>query len=109
MALLCEVCDKNPVVGVCSIPGMPMSAGFCKECLQTNAIPYWAAVANTAIIGGLAEAAPWWIQIVEATLLHLNKSKEQFESDVKTSMADLPHPGPDFIEDDLLDNPSDLV
>lgn len=78
----CEVCNKNDSVGVAAIPGVPMSCAFCAECLEANAIPWWAAVANTACCGGLGNTAPWWRHIVFCTCNHLGKSLAEFTNEV---------------------------
>lgn len=83
---VCEVCDRRPSIGVAAVPGVPYSAAFCRECLQANAIPLWIAVANTALIGGLGDAAPWWREVVTDTLTHLDVSWDDFEREVNQSI-----------------------
>jgi len=80
--LVCEVCDKNPGVGVAAVPGVPISVAYCRECLEANAHPYWIVVTNTAMIGGLDHTAEWWVDIVTSTLAHLDITREQFDADV---------------------------
>jgi hypothetical protein len=40
----CECCNRQKeLVGVASIPALPMSIAWCKECLDNSAIPLFAA------------------------------------------------------------------
>jgi hypothetical protein len=75
---------------VASVPGVPYSAAYCGTCLEANAHPYFIVVANTAYIGGLEHAAPWWQDLVRDTLVHLNKTPDEFSADVAKSIADEP-------------------
>jgi hypothetical protein len=84
--LMCGVCETNPAVGVCAIPGVPASDAFCSPCLRAGAIPMWAAVANTANLGGLDQAADWWVATVEATLKVVGVSRDEFETQVAAAM-----------------------
>jgi len=85
----CEVCRKNDSIGVCSVPGVPYSAAFCSECLHSGAIPYWIAVANTALCGGYDHVADWWRDTVLATLKVCDKSMDQFLQDVDLDLKTL--------------------
>lgn len=87
--LRCEVCNNEPSVGVACIPGVPMSAAFGERCLAAGAIPYWAAVANTACCGGFSKTAEWWDEVVWATLRHLNISFATFTLDVYAELAQM--------------------
>lgn len=69
-------------MGVAAIPGVPASDAYGRECLEANAHPMWALVANTAMVGGLHEAADWWVDMVQDTLSHLGVSQEAFEAEV---------------------------
>src|SRR3990172_345239 len=41
----CECClQKRELIGVASIPGLPMSIAWCEECLTTDCLPYWVVV-----------------------------------------------------------------
>ncbi len=84
----CEVCGKSKAIGVASVPGVPYSAAYCKECLEANAHPYFILVANTACCGGFDKTCPEWQDMVRDTLAYLGKSAEQFEKDVAESMHD---------------------
>jgi hypothetical protein len=83
----CDVCGEREATGVGAMPGVPISFAYCKDCLRANAHPYAIVVANTAMLGGMAEAAPWWQQLVDDTLAHLRKSRERFDGDVAAEIA----------------------
>lgn len=83
----CDVCNDEPGVGVAAIPGIPVSVAYGRRCLDANAHPWWAVVANTAAIGGLGEAAPWWVQMVEDTMRHLGKTREDLDREVGEVLA----------------------
>ena len=83
---LCEVCGKNESVGVACIPGLPMSAAYCLDCLKAGAHPLGALIANTACCGGLEHCDDWWKSMVEVSLKHLGKTKEWFEAEVAESI-----------------------
>jgi hypothetical protein len=78
----CNCCDDRQAIGVAAIPGIPMSVAWCYPCLQSGAIPYWAAVANTSLIGGIEAAAEWWKDLIEDTLAWHKKTLEEFNADV---------------------------
>lgn len=40
-ALICEVCEQQPALGVASLPFAPYSAAFCRECISKRAYPLW--------------------------------------------------------------------
>lgn len=91
----CDVCGKEPAVGVAAVPGVPISMAYGRDCLEANAHPYGILVANTALVGGLDRAGDWWIEMVDATLLHLHKTRVDFDRDVRQVMRDMdedPHP-----------------
>jgi hypothetical protein len=81
-ASLCDVCGQNPAAGVSSMPGVPVSFAYCKDCFEANAHPYAIVVANTAMLGGLASTATWWQHLVNCTLAHLGKTHEEFAASV---------------------------
>lgn len=83
--LKCDTC-REPAVGVASMPGVPASFAYCRQCLHANAHPYGMVVANTAMIGGVGQAAEWWLEIVHATLIRLGKDRMEFERDVTEEM-----------------------
>lgn len=86
---VCEVCNKNQAVGVCCVPGVPISCAYCKECLEANAHPWWVLLANTVCIGGLINAAPWWKKMVEDTCRHLGRTKEEFNQEVQKEIDNM--------------------
>jgi hypothetical protein len=87
-ALICEVCGDEPAVGVASVPGVPISVAYGRKCLSANAHPYGIVVANTADVDGYDNSAEWWKQIVDDTLTHLGKTREQFDADVAEAIAE---------------------
>jgi len=92
----CEVCNQRTCVGVCCVPGMPVSAAYCQQCLQANAHPWQYLVANAACCDGLANCAPWFVEMVDHTCTHLGKTREQFDADVKSSMEQVAAMPDDF-------------
>lgn len=78
----CEVCGTEPATAAVAVPGMPVTVAYGRACLDANAHPYGLLVANTACIGGYELAAEWWQRMVTDTLRHLNKTQQQFDSDV---------------------------
>lgn len=87
--LLCGVCNKNEQVGVCCVPGVPYSTGYCEECLRADAHPYDILVAQTAILGGIEGTNLAWQEMILNTLIHLEKEIEEFEEDVQESIRSL--------------------
>jgi hypothetical protein len=83
----CEVCNDRPSIGVAAIPGMPVSVAWCRECLTAGAIPWWALVANTSLIGGRQHAAPWWAAVIEATCRHLGRTVEELDREVAENIT----------------------
>ena len=80
----CECCGKlREIVGIACIPGIPMSIGWCRGCLNANVAPYWAAVANTACCGGWEHTNKEWQQLVERSLKYFEISMETFLKDVQ--------------------------
>lgn len=84
--LKCDVCNDRGSISVASIPGIPVSCAWCRPCVQSGAIPYWALVANTGMIGGLDGAADWWKETVDTTLRWLGKTMEEFLHDVQSDI-----------------------
>jgi hypothetical protein len=81
----CEVCRDEPAAGVAAAPGVPISVAYGRGCLDANAHPWWVIVGNTAAIGGLDHAAPWWVQMVDDTIRHLGRTLV----DLAAAVADL--------------------
>lgn len=84
--MACDVCGEREEVGVAFVPGVSMSIAYCIECLRANAHPYGIMVINTALIDGYDNASGWWQQMVDDTLAHLGKTREQFDRDVEIEM-----------------------
>ena len=83
----CDVCKAEGVpVGVSCVPGCPISAAYCMECLKADAHPWDILVANTVCIGGLENAAEYWKQMVDNTCKYLNKTIEQFNEEVNLAI-----------------------
>ena len=85
----CEVCNKNTSIGICCIPGLPMSCAYCQECLEANAHPWGAIVANTACCGGLEHTGPEWVDMVHCTLKHLGRTIEEFIAEVSKDIDEM--------------------
>lgn len=83
----CQCCNDEPAVGAAAVPGMPITIVWGQRCLEAEIIPYSLLVANTAMIGGLADAAPWWRALVKRTLKYFGKTDEEFEADVARDMS----------------------
>lgn len=86
--LTCDVCGNEPAVGVAAVPGMPVSMAYGRQCLAANAHPYPLLVVNTAMCGGYDQMAGWWQAMVDATLAHLGKTREEFDNDVATEQEE---------------------
>ncbi len=85
----CEVCGQERPLVVAAMPGVPVSVAYCRACLDANAHPWHLVVANTALIGGLDEAADWWKELVDATIKHLRRPRSKFDDDVAAEMAEM--------------------
>lgn len=75
-ANLADCCRKNPTVGVAAIPGLPMSIGWCQECLNAGVQPSWAIAMQVEMMGGIEEAAEWFQDEALRTLAHFGISAE---------------------------------
>lgn len=85
----CNVCDNEPAVGVCCVPGLPVSVAYGKNCLEADAHPWSLLVANTAIVGGLENTAEWWREMVQHTCSHLGKTIEEFNANVRQCIDEM--------------------
>jgi hypothetical protein len=81
---LCEVCRKNPSVGVCCSALGAISHAYCGECLSAGREPY------STLVGGLfgirsredlAEGV--WESVVQPTLDYYKKSEAQLFDDIR--------------------------
>jgi hypothetical protein len=59
----------------------------------------WVLVSNTAIIGGLDKTAPFWKEMVEASLKAQGKTLEWFNAEVASDIADMADTLDDFIKE----------
>lgn len=84
----CQVCNKEPAVGVGAMPGIPMSFAYGRQCLQANAHPIEIVVGNTALMGGMDGAAEWWWELVSDTLAHLGIGRAEFNIMVDQAIKD---------------------
>jgi len=84
---LCETCGDQ-AVAVIAVPSVPYSAAYCQKCLEANAHPWQILVANTAAMGGLKQAAPFWLEMVKCTCKRLGRSLDEFKADVLEVMSD---------------------
>lgn len=57
----CDTCDRVRQVQVYALPGIPMSVGNCRECLEHDAMPLWVAEATLEQVDGKEGAAPWFL------------------------------------------------
>jgi hypothetical protein len=80
----CECCHAEPMVGVASIPGIPMSIAWGLRCLEAQVVPMWAAFAQ-ADMGwepghtvGREMFAEWWLETHDATLKYFKVTEEEF-------------------------------
>lgn len=86
----CECCnEEKELIGVASIPFIPMSIAWCQDCINANVIPYWAAVANTACCDGLDNTNEEWKEWVKRTLKYFNKTDKEFKDDVDKSIKEM--------------------
>jgi hypothetical protein len=84
---ICETCEKRESVGVACIPGMPVSVGYCRECLIAGAHPPRYLAASVAICGGLEQMAPEYKKLIQYTLNHLHMSWDKFNQLVAANKA----------------------
>jgi hypothetical protein len=84
--MICEACNKNESIGVCCVPGVPVSCAYCKDCLKNNNHPMPILIANTVCCGGLEHCADWWKEMVIQSLQHQNKTIEWFNSEVEKEL-----------------------
>ena len=78
----CEVCNERTSVAVVCVPGCPISCAYCQECINANAHPYHVIVSNTWCAGGYDNCSDWWKEMVDATLKHLDKTREELDADI---------------------------
>lgn len=86
--LICSVCEDEPAIGVCCVPGVPISMAYGRKCLDANAHPWSILVANTACVSGYDYAADWWKNMVLCTCKHLGKTLDEFKADVEKNILE---------------------
>ena len=83
----CECCMKEPSVGVASIPMVPMSIAWGKNCLDAGAVPLWLCFAQVEmasqdapkeIVFGREMFNEYWLAIHDVTLAYFEVSEEEF-------------------------------
>lgn len=108
-AVMCEVCEDEPAVDVVAIPGIALSAAYGRQCLGANAHPWHILVAATAEMGGLAGAESWWLDMVDDTVSHLGRTRDDFITEVVHMWFDIAETERKLIEQhgaaELLDVP----
>ena len=87
MDFKCEVCRGGIDVRVASMPGMAMSLAICGSCRSQDIYPLWALLANTALIGGMRNAATFWYEMVHSSLPFYGITCEQFDVMVDEDIA----------------------
>lgn len=60
---VCEVCEKEPPVGIASLPFAAMSVAFGQTCILNNAYPIWACIASIECVGGKQNCAEWFLNL----------------------------------------------
>lgn len=75
---ICDVCEKERPVAVASVSGVPISVAYCKECLASDAEPWWVLVGQVASLGGLHRCHPVAAEMVDATCRHLKRTRTEF-------------------------------
>lgn len=60
---ICDVCDREREIGVASLPFMPMSVAFCRECLEKDAYPLWALHIGAELNDGYENTADWFKEL----------------------------------------------
>jgi hypothetical protein len=80
---VCDVCDKPGKLESICMPGVPITLAYCEECLKINRHPWEILVGQTACAGGLENTDPYWQKMVEDTIKATNRTKEEFDKDVK--------------------------
>jgi len=89
----CQCCGLEPAVGVASIPGLPMSIAWGRNCLDAGIMPYWALVTTVALASNFEYSpdhyAPWVNELIRDTLAYFDKTEAQFAEDVNEEINDI--------------------
>ena len=91
----CQCCGKEPSVGVASIPGVPMSIAWGRNCLEADVVPLWVCFAQVGAVDdepgmppdfryGREMFAPWWLEVHDLTLAYFGVTEEEFWEAVNT-------------------------
>jgi len=79
----CEICGKEPSIGVaCSVLGA-FSMAMGKNCLEKKAENYGLLVGTIADCGGLDHLAEWVWDIIPPSLEVAGKTEEEFKKDIE--------------------------
>ena len=85
----CDTCGAKDVeLFVYALPGIPISVGNCRVCMEVSAYPWPILVGNTAAIGGMAEAADWWKEEVRVSLARHGKTRAEFMAAIEADLKD---------------------
>lgn len=87
--LVCDVCKTNKAIGVAAIPMVPMSAAYCRECLEANSHPMFILIANTVCVSGLEHANEPWKRMVMDSLKHQGKTLGWFNEQVQEGIKSM--------------------
>ena len=69
--LICQCCNREPAVGVASIPGVPMSIAWCQACIRAEVVPVWVCEFWRDMADGQRNAlAPWAHELINSTLAY---------------------------------------
>jgi hypothetical protein len=84
----CETCGALTDLWIYALPGIPISVGNCRVCMETNSYPWTILVANTVAIGGMDHAADWWKDAVNVSLARLGKTRQEFYEAVTAALKE---------------------
>jgi late competence protein required for DNA uptake (superfamily II DNA/RNA helicase) len=73
-AVVCDVCEGIPAVGVASSVFGPASFAYCRECLATHREPYMMILYVLSTVTERDHLLPWALEIIDATLAFLQKT-----------------------------------
>lgn len=75
--LICEVCRKNPAVGVASGACGAVSSAYCKVCLERGAEP-WGYLVGYLFTVGREDVHPSYHEIIKASCEVVGKTVDEF-------------------------------
>lgn len=79
----CEVCSKNPPVGVVASGLVPMSSAVCGQCLEAGAEPWAVLVYVHAMVDNDEDLDPSVSACVSNSLVRAGRTREEFDLAVK--------------------------